>query len=118
MMFVPSSYSHRFASEPHPFASRYPGAYTGDYGFLPDMSALMADLNSADSTLKSTLPQLKAAIGVIKRVKPRRGWGKSFRPRWLLWKQINDNALPKMVKAYKDMQSAQQKIQTIKSSLP
>jgi len=118
MMFVPSSYSQRYAAAPHPFASRYPGAYTGDYGFLPDMSALKADLNSADSTIKATLPQLQKAISVIKRVKPKRGWGKSFRPRWLLWKKINDEALPKMVKAYRDMKSAQQKIQTIKSSLP
>jgi len=109
MMFVPSSYSHRYAGV-------YAGAYAGDYGFT-DPSALMADLNSADRTITSTLPKLKMAISFIRKVKPNRTWGRSFRPRWLLWKKINDNALPKMIQAYKDMKSAQEKIRDIKDAI-
>jgi len=105
MMFVPSSYSHR-----------YPGAYAGAYGFI-DPSALMADLNSAERTITSTLPKLRAAISFIRKVKPNRTWGRSFRPRWLLWKKINENALPKMIQTYKDMQSAQEKIRSIRDQI-
>ena len=109
MMFVPSSYSHRYPSA-------YAGVHTGAYGFT-EPSALMADLNSADRTITSTLPKLKMAISFIRKVKPNRTWGRSFRPRWLLWKKINENALPKMVQAYKDMQSAQKKIRAIKDAI-
>ena len=116
MMFVPSSYSHRYPREPHPFASQYPGAYTGDYGIV-DTSALMDDLNSADETIRDVIPVIKKCISYIRKVKPKRGWGKSFRPRWQVWSLINKYVMPKLVGALRDLESAKAQLSQVKTAV-
>lgn len=82
-----------------------------------DKGALLRDLNSAESTIKQVLPILKKAKTYIMKVKPKKGFGKTWRPRWKIWNAIQKNVLPKLNKAVKSLNSARKNIAKTKSKI-
>lgn len=118
MRFNPSPYSEGYsAHQGHGYPSY--GAYDEYGASIPgfDKQGLLRDLTNAEKGISQALPVLKKARTFIKKVKPKKGFGKTWRPRWKIWETINKNVMPKLEDAIKQMTKAKSDLQKTKQQI-
>lgn len=117
MRFNPSPYSEGYSAHQDYGYPSY-GAYD-EYGAVPgiDKNKLLNDLNKADKGISQALPALKKARSFVRKVKPKKGFGKTWRPRWKIWNAINQYVMPKLNSAIKDMTDTKKQLGETKKQI-
>ena len=116
MRFNPSQYSEGYGlHEMYVETGAYDGYGVSIPGFNKD--ALLRDLTRAEKGINQALPPIKKARAFIKKVKPKKGFGKTWRPRWKIWDVINKYVMPKLNSAIKQMTEAKADLKRTKEQI-
>ena len=116
MRFNPSQYSDGYGLHEMYVET---GAYDGYGASIPgfDKQGLLRDLTKAEKGISQALPPMKKARMYIKKVKPKKGFGKTWRPRWKIWNAINKYVMPKLNSAIKQMTAAKADLKRTKEQI-
>ena len=115
MRFNPSQYSEGYGLHEMYVEDQDLSGYGKIPGFNKD--AILRDLTKAEKGIGQALPPMKKARTYIKKVKPKKGFGKTWRPRWKIWNAINKYVMPKLNSAIKQMTAAKADLKRTKEQI-